>query len=627
VLLAAGASAAAVPLSPAQTLDRRTIGELAFAPDGSRLAFVVTEPPRGETRERHVWMLDVDTSRTRQITYSAKSERGPRWSPDGSTLAFISDREGEPHLYVMPMHTGGEAVRLVAQDEPIAAFRWSPDGERIAFLMAEPKPDEVKAREKEKDDGRRVDRDDRHERIWVVDVKTRQARQISNGDRRITEIEWLGSGRLVAIAGQASSDRMTDGVYAVNPADGRFATLAATRGPVSDLAASPDGQTVAWVGARVDGPEPHDVWVASAGGEARNLTRTMDRPAHGLQWIDGRTIGAIVERGFKSGLATIRTDGGITPVDGIELNPSSFAQSRNGTLAYAAESTVEAPELFIKTPSAQAKRVTDLNEKWRGVPLTAPSFVHFKSFDGTEIEGALLNPAGTSAPHLPFVVLVHGGPTGRWSDAFEPWGQLLASRGYAVLYPNIRGSTGYGERFVEMNRGDWGGGDFKDVMAGVDAMVASGVADPGRLAIGGWSYGGYMAAWAITQTDRFKAAVSGAPMSDLASEYGTELGPAYDEWFYGVPYEKPDGFVKSSPMTHIKNAKTPTLILQGEADVTDPIGQSQQLYRGLKRYGVESELVLYPREGHGLREEKHLLDRLNRILAWYERFLKPPSSE
>lgn len=146
MLLAAGASAAAVPLSPAQTLDRRTIGELAFAPDGSRLAFVVTEPPRGETRERHVWMLDVDTSRTRQITYSAKSERSPRWSPDGSTLAFISDREGEPHLYVMPMHTGGEAVRLVAQDEPIAAFRWSPDGERIAFLMAEPKPDELKAR-------------------------------------------------------------------------------------------------------------------------------------------------------------------------------------------------------------------------------------------------------------------------------------------------------------------------------------------------------------------------------------------------------------------------------------------------------------------------------------------------
>ena len=220
-------------------------------------------------------------------------------------------------------------------------------------------------------------------------------------------------------------------------------------------------------------------------------------------------------------------------------------------------------------------------------------------------------------------MLVHGGPTGRWADGFEPWGQLLAARGYAVLYPNVRGSTGYGQRFVEMNRADWGGGDFKDVMAGADAMIARGVADPNRLGIGGWSYGGYMAAWAVTQTTRFKAAVSGAPMSDLASEFGTEAGPAYDEWFYGTPYEKLDGFVKSSPITYVKRAKTPTLLLQGEDDVTDPIGQSQQFYRGLKRYNVESDLVLYPREGHGLREERHLLDRLNRIIAWYDKYLKP----
>jgi len=253
----------------------------------------------------------------------------------------------------------------------------------------------------------------------------------------------------------------------------------------------------------------------------------------------------------------------------------------------------------------------------------APERIKYRSFDGTEIEAALLVPrrAATDS-RIPLVVLVHGGPTGRWSDAFESWGQLLAARGYAVLYPNVRGSTGYGERFVEMNRADWGGGDFKDVMAGVDAMIARGLADPERLAIGGWSYGGYMAAWAVTQTTRFKAAVSGAPVIDLASEYGTEAGPAYDEWFYGLPYEKPDGFIRSSPITHVKHAKTPTLLLQGEDDTTDPIGQSQQFYRGLKRYGVDAELVLYPREGHGLREEKHLLDRLNRVVAWYDKYLK-----
>ena len=166
--------------------------------------------------------------------------------------------------------------------------------------------------------------------------------------------------------------------------------------------------------------------------------------------------------------------------------------------------------------------------------------------------------------------------------------------------------------------------DAIEDMAGVDWAIAHGIADPDRLAIGGWSYGGYMAAWAVTQTNRFKAAVSGAPVIDLASEFGTEAGPAYDEWFYGLPYEKLDAFIKSSPITFVKRVKTPTLLLQGEEDVTDPIGQSLQFYRGLKRYGVDADLVLYPREGHSVREEKHLLDRLNRVVAWYDKYLKAP---
>jgi dipeptidyl aminopeptidase/acylaminoacyl peptidase len=258
--------------------------------------------------------------------------------------------------------------------------------------------------------------------------------------------------------------------------------------------------------------------------------------------------------------------------------------------------------------------------------VAAAEFVKYKSADGTEVEAALLQPSALSPKPYPAVILVHGGPTGRWADNFEAWGQLMVARGYAVLYPNVRGSTGYGHHFLEMNRADWGGGDFKDVMAGADWLVARGIADPNRLGIGGWSYGGYMAAWAVTQTTRFKAAVSGAPVIDMASEFGTENGSAYDEWFYGTPYEKLDGFIKSSPMTFVKNVKTPTLLLQGEDDTTDPIGQSQQFYRGLKRYGVESDLVLYPREPHGLREEHHLVDRLTRILAWYDRYLKPAAS-
>jgi len=603
------------------------MADLAFSPDGTRLTFVVAEPPQGTRRERHIWMLDLPSRQVRQLTYSDKTERSPQWSPDGTSLAFISDRDGDPHLYVLPMAAGGEAQRIVPNEEAVTAFRWSPDGARLAFLMAEPKPDALKAREKDKDDGRRVDRDERRERVWILDVATRALRQVTSGDRRIDEIEWLDGGHLASIGtDQPASDRMTDRMDVIDVATGQFSPLAQTHGPIGNLRVAPGGTRTAWIGARVDGPEPHDIWVAERGSAPRNLTAaSLDRPVRDLHWTDDGTLLAIVERGFTSAVVTVSVDGTARSIDAIAGNPSSVVRSRSGTLAYVGETATVAPEIWVKPSDGIAEPATTFNASWRDVALTAPSIIHYKSVDGIDIEAALLNPGGQPAKR-PFVVLVHGGPTGRWSDAFEPWGQLLAARGYAVLYPNIRGSTGYGQRFVELNRGDWGGADFKDVMAGVDAMVAVGVADPARLAIGGWSYGGYMAAWAVTQTDRFKAAVSGAPMSDLASEFGTEAGPAYDEWFYGVPYEKPDGFIRSSPITYVTQAKTPTLILQGDADVTDPIGQSQQLYRALKRYAVETELVLYPREGHGLREEKHLLDRLTRILAWYDRFLKPPPS-
>ena len=224
----------------------------------------------------------------------------------------------------------------------------------------------------------------------------------------------------------------------------------------------------------------------------------------------------------------------------------------------------------------------------------------------------------------PLFVHVHGGPTGAFGDSFDAWAQLLAARGYAVFCPNIRGSTGYGWSFLVKNRADWGGGDFKDAMAGVDHLIQRGIADADRLAIGGWSYGGYMSAWAITQTPRFQAAVVGACMSDLASEFGTEViaTAQYDRWFNGLPYEKLDTYIKSSPVTHVKNVRTPTLILHGENDTTDPIGQAQQFYRGLKHYGVKCEFVIYPREGHGNREEKHQIDVLQRVVRWSDTHLK-----
>jgi dipeptidyl aminopeptidase/acylaminoacyl peptidase len=638
-LLACIAAAAFVTLqgaalTPEQTLDRRTLGDLEFSPDGSRLVFTVTEPVKGAARARSLWLLDVAGGRSRQLTFSGKNDSSPRWSPDGESIAFLSDRDGAAQLYLLSMR-GGDAERLTDRKDAISAFRWSPDGKRLALLMPEAKPEAQQSRERDKDDGRVVDTDRRRARVWLLDVASRKLLQSTSGSWQIAQIEWLPGGNTLIAAATPTpeSDRWTERIYAIdltNATDGVFTPIATPSGPFGGLSVSPDGNTIAYIGARVDGPEPHDVYLHQVRAKtASNITAaTIDRPIGQLRWIDNDTLAATVARGFKSAIATIARDGRAQFLD-TDVNPTAFARAKNGTVAFAGESAMRAPELWIKTPTAPAQAVTALNRNWSSIPVVAPEVVKYTSFDGHEIEAALLRPSGGARTASRFVVLVHGGPTGRWSDSFEPWGQLLAQRGYAVLYPNIRGSTGYGQKFVEANRADWGGGDFKDVMAAVDWAIARGIADPDRLGIGGWSYGGYMAAWAVTQTTRFKAAVSGAPVIDMASEFGTENGSAYDEWFYGTPYEKLDGFIKSSPITYVKNAKTPTLLLQGEDDTTDPIGQSQQFYRGLKRYGVDSDFVVYPREPHGLREEKHLIDRLNRIIGWYERYLNaavPPTS-
>lgn len=623
-------AAAARTLTPELALSLRTLSDLRFSPDGEHLAFVVTQPPHGTARQRHIWMLDAGTRALRQFTNSAKSEWAPRFSPDGTRLAFLSDRGDFTQIYLIPAD-GGEAQALTRGKRSIRSFAWSPDGGRIAFLAPDARTAEEEKKAADKDDARVVDRDDKHARVWIVSADSGEARAVTPASWEVSELQWTrtGHGLVVSATDRPASDAATNRIFALNPADGSLRELAAPQGFFGDLQVAPSGEAVYYVGPRVDGPEPHDLMVLPAGGgPARNLTATsVDRPIEHVAWQADGSMLALVGMGFRNALVALAPDGTRRPLASPAMNVGPFTATASGSVAFVGQTASEPPELYLWDRHGAPTRVSHFNDVWHDITLGNVERLHYKSFDGLEIEAAVLTPAGyDGTTKLPLVVLVHGGPTGAWHDTIEPWGQLLAAHGFAVLYPNIRGSTGYGERFIELNRGDWGGKDFKDVMAGVDAVIARGIADPDRLGIGGWSYGGYMAEWAITQTDRFKAAVSGAGMANLISEFGTETYPAYDQWFYGVPYERPEGFLKSSPFMYLKNAHTPTLILQGEADRTDPMGQSQELYRGLKHYGVEAELVLYPREPHGLREEKHLLDRLNRIVAWFEEHLKPAAS-
>jgi dipeptidyl aminopeptidase/acylaminoacyl peptidase len=615
-------------LSPETFLELRNLRDPQFSPDGSRVAFVVSDPLTGEKRTQHIWLYDKTSGGARQLTFSAKdkSENWPRWSPDGKTLAFLSNRDGDEQQIFLLRMAGGEGASLTKGKASVSALAWSPDGKSIAFIAPDPKTEVEEKKEKDKDDERVVDKDEKHPRLRVLDLATKAERAITPANWKIESLAWMPDGQslVVEATSKPASDQFANGIYVVRLRGG-MDELRAPHGPIGDVRVSPDGKAVSFTGPREDGPEPHDLWLmGSDGGAARNLTGgSLDRAIEDYRWAKDGALFLVYAEGFRNKLSSYSANAERKDLPDPPVNPSEFAVSSAGEIAFVGQSATAPQELWLRNAQGEAHQVTHLNDGLKSYGLLTPEFYKYKSFDGVEIEAALLRPAGYDGKSkLPTVILIHGGPTGNWRDSVEAWGQLLAARGYLVMYPNVRGSTGYGEKFVEMNRADWGGGDFKDVMAGVDDLVAKGFVDPARLGIGGWSYGGYMSEWAVTQTDRFKAAVSGAGMADLISEFGTENGPAYDEWFFGTPYEHPERFLNSSPFIYIKNAKTPTLILQGEDDPVDPIGQSQELYRGLKHYGVAAEFVLYPREPHGFKEAKHRVDVENRMLAWFDAHLK-----
>jgi dipeptidyl aminopeptidase/acylaminoacyl peptidase len=636
VLLAANLAAQEKPasekstiLTPEVSLNLRSLSDLQFSPDGTRLAFVVAEPPKGDDRLRHIWVFDKNTNAVRQFAFSSKSESFPRWSPDSKLFAFLSNRDDDQQQIFLMRVGGGEASVLTKGKRNIQSFEWSPDGKQIAFLAPDAKTGAEEKKEKDKDDARVVDKDDKQTRLWVLNLASGEARALTPAEWRVSELSWAPAGdRIFVVATDTpASDQLTDRIFAVQVSAGATKQLAAPRGPFGRIQVTPDGKTLGYLGSREDGPEPHDLLLQPiAGGAARNLTgANLDRPVFDYKWLKDGSVLAVAGVGFHNMFVAYTADGARKAPGTLETNPGSFALNASGQIAFVGQTATEPEEIFLWDGQGTPKKVSHFNDSWQQYALIRPEIYKYTSFDGAEIEAALLKPAGYDGKSkLPLIALIHGGPTGNWDDSIDTWAQLLAAHGYAVFCPNVRGSSGYGQKFVESNRGDWGGGDFKDVMWGIKDLEDRSIADPSRLGIGGWSYGGYMAEWAVTQTNVFKAAVSGAGLSNLISEYGTEEGPFYDEWFYGVPYE-PDkiaGFLNSSPFVHLKSAKTPTLILQGEADTTDPLGQSLELYRGLKRYGVETELVTYPREPHGIHEEKHLLDRLNRILAWYDKHLK-----
>ena len=663
--------------TPALSMRYHAVSGTAISPDGSRIAFVVREPlmegPQSEYLS-HIWLTDAEGSRATQWTRGEASAGSPRFSPDGEWLSFTTSRDGEgeggSQLWALPL-AGGEARQLTEAGGSVGAYRWSPDGTRIAFLMRDPETaDEKKARE-EKRDVILVDRNYKFSHLYVVAVdpesdEPAEPVRLTAGDFHITGFSWAPDGGRIAFSHQAdpriNTARLSGDISTTTVPDaGAIAELLAAReeteeeeeeeegdpaavGEVSALVTgagiesgpvwSPDGAWIAYVSTG-DQPEPiglGDVHVMpAAGGEARRLD-TPNRSASVLGWSgDSSELLLLESLGTRRHVLAVPVDGGETRFisygDGVV---GSVALTDDASrMAFTWQTTEEPWDIFVSPTNGYAPtRVTDLHAAVPRPEMGPTRLVSWTSTEGFEIEGLLTYPVGyEEGAQVPLILNVHGGPGGVFSQSFtgSPAAYMLqyfAQEGFAILRPNPRGSTGYGKDFRYANFQDWGYGDFRDLMSGVDHVIEMGVADPDRLLLMGWSYGGYMTSWAVTQTDRFVAASMGAGLPNLISMTTTTDIQDYLVGHMGVElWEDYERYERHSAMYHIANVVTPTQVIHGAEDLRVPFTQGQEFYRALDRRGISTEMVVYPRTPHGPREPKFVMDVSERILAWFRKHL------
>ncbi len=631
------------PLTFEQLVSWKRPGEPQISPDGHLVAFSLKPVSNAEEHPRGaIWVVPFDQGDARQLTGGSGLDDSPRWSPDGSRLAFLSDRSerGKKSVYIMPI-AGGEAVRIFDEQGDLAGLSWSPDGRYLGVLLTEPETDEEKKRKEERDDAHVWDDDFKYRRLWIIDTSTREAIPVSPDRRQVHYYCWSPDSQSLAI-NSSPTPRVDDifqstDVSIIGRNGGDPTAVFSPRGVTADLIWSSDGAKLAYRGPAgrvmnedyvymipVTGGEPVclmpeysgtvDYLTASACGDLYISTfEGLDSVIYRLDWA-----------GELTRLSSSGFDGKITP---------PFTLSRDGErLAMVREDATHAPNIWTcqldDISQCDPIQRTTYSKELESAALGQAEIVRWSSDPGVEIEGLLIKPHGyVVGQRYPLVALVHGGPTWHWSNMFaatwHDWGQMLAGRGYAVLMPNPRGSTGRGPDFSNANFGDVGGGEYRDLMTGIDAMIERGIADPDRLGVGGWSWGGYMTAWVVSQTDRFKAAVMGAGLPNMVSDNGLgDIPSANLSYFESSPYHDPEPYWERSAIRYIRNASTPTLILHGESDDRVHPGQGREMYVALRTLGVETQFVTYPREGHRISERKHQLDLLGRIVSWYDRFLR-----
>ena len=637
-MLAALLLATALPLTIQDYATMPGVSSPRFSPDGKRIAYVVTRADMDRSvYDSDLWLVGVDGSNDMQLTRGRGADNHPRWSPDGTRIAFLSERDGPRAEIWMIGATGGEAEKLTDEKNGISDFEWSPDGKTIAFVMRDPT-------QSEREDVRVVGQDVRYAHLYLLDVASRIVSRVTHGSFDISNISWSADGNRIAAEQTPSGvpDFQKSDIVLISRS-GEIHPLVVRTGADENPQFSPDGTMVAFIstGGRSDWLAEEQIYVVSAaGGEPRLVAREYNRTPSHVAWSDdSRTIWFDGPWNTTAQLFRVNADGlayrDVSHFDGV----ISDSTVRGDEVAFVRQSTTAPPELYVMTPGGTTQ-LTHHNEALRDRQLGETRLIHWKNpKDGLEIEGLLTLPIGYQpGRRYPLLTFVHGGPASRHDQSFLGYlgflypAQVFAAHGYAMLRPNPRGTGGYGERFREANRNDWGGMDWADINAGIDKVIADGIADSQRLGFMGWSYGGFMASWAEGHSDRMKAISIGAPVVDLLSFHGTtDIRAFIPSYFRGAetaatPMQTDDPTLMlmrrtplslealraHSPLWHLKRTSARVLIQHGDADDRVPLSQGTMLYRTLQEMGVDVSMAIYPRAPHIPREPKQRIDVMRR---------------
>ncbi len=664
-------SAVPRPITIEDRFQIREVQAPQVSPDAQWVAYTVgTSSLKDDKNEERIWMVAMAGGDPVPMTAEGVSSSHPRWSPDGKYLALLSARnEGKTQVWLLN-RAGGEAQRLTDTPQDVEDFVWSPDSRRLSLILRDPTPEELEAAkdkgsDKEDDDKATSDKatkkkpktqkpwvidrlqfkadeigylDHRRNHLYVFDLAAKLLTQVTGGDFDDSQAVWSPDAKQLAFTSNRSADpdrNYNNDIWVVSAdnSDKGAHLMQITTNPGDDNspAWSPDGKWIAYV----TQTEPklfeyatkHLAISPATGGEAKVLTRALDRNASEIRFsADSQSIYFIADDDGTQNLCRIAISGGeVTRPIGGRLMLYSYSLAKSGDIAAQIDRMDRPSEIYaLPVSGGQLTRITRTNDALLSQLRVSPGeYVHFRSKDGTPVSGYLYKPLDYApGKKVPTLIRPHGGPVWAWYAEFHPDIQLFAANGYAVLLPNPRGSSGYGQKHCQAIFADWGNKDFQDDMAMVDYAIEQGIADPDKLGVGGWSYGGISTDFLIAQTTRFKAAISGAGEALNISNYGHDQYQKDYETELGHPWENEALWDKLSPFYKVSKITTPTLFMGGEIDWNVPILGGEQMYQALKSLGRTTELVVYPGEYHEFKTPSHIKDRLERYLAWYAHYVK-----